>query len=132
MTKREQVKRYIQKHGFRSIHVVVLDCECSPSTIYAALRDLRDAGMLDERGQFVGRTFVKPAEVRAALEQIAGELGYVLVNKEVLATIRTQLFLRDDWTFWRSLEWAAPRAALESSIGYHGTLVKLLPQRAVV
>lgn len=130
-TKLQQVQQYIADAGRIDLHAIVLDLEVSPSTVRRAVAALKAIGAIDAAGRYVGRAFVPPAELRAALERRTDDFNYLTLTRETRAALSAELHLANERALIQSLQWAAPRVALEVDFSsFYGWLVKLLPARA--
>jgi predicted DNA-binding transcriptional regulator len=74
MTKKEAVKRQIQSKGegyeITPMRVWFLagEVECSASTVYAAIREMKRDGLIDSANTYIGRQWI-PGDVLAAAMQ---------------------------------------------------------------
>lgn len=119
-TKRNQIKQYIQSRGagFRidtfQLHDIVLTFDVSPSTIYAALRELRGIKALDADNVYTGR-FVRPYELICAMFADDDlDLNYVLLTDAKRDELCAKLYTTPR-LLYQALEWAAPYMIVDAT-----------------
>lgn len=119
-SKREQIKQYIQAQGEgfqvtpHMTWVLASDFECARSTVYAALRDLKAIGAMNENNVYTAR-FVRPAELLAALFDESDQgLNYCLLTDKRRSELCSKLYTTPR-LLYQALEWASCYMIVDST-----------------